>query len=124
MYDSFGEDGDKKGGDPPAPIRFKGALSIGVDPLSNSLVVSATESLLTNIREMIKKLDQAAVPKTPTMRVLQVDRNIPVDVVQEKLAKLLKEQQQRRRQQQQPPQQPNGPQQGQRVEAGDGGPFE
>ncbi|OYW12772.1 MAG: hypothetical protein B7Z55_18080, partial [Planctomycetales bacterium 12-60-4] len=110
VYDNFGSDGDdKKGSDPPAPVRFKGALSIGVDELSNSLIVSSTENLLVSIRLMVKELDQAARPKTPTLQVLHVDRNIPVDIVQEKLAKLLKEQR-RPRQQQPSPQQPNQPQ--------------
>lgn len=105
VYDSFGDTDDKKGGDPPAPVRFKGALSIGVDEVSNSLIVSSTENLLNSIRIMVRDLDQAARPKTPTLQVLQIDRNIPVDVVQEKLAKLLKEQRKPQRQPQQPPNQ-------------------
>jgi len=110
VYDSLGDEGgDKKGQDPPAPMRFKGALSIGVDEVSNSIIISSTEMLLINIRQIIEKLDQAAVPKLPTMQVLQVGQNIPTDVLQEKLAKLLKEQ--KRPQPPQPQQgQPNRPQ--------------
>ncbi len=109
VYDNFGDTDDKKGSDPPAPVRFKGALSIGVDEVSNSLIVSSTENLLNSIRLMVQDLDQAARPKTPTLQVIQIDRNIPVDVVQEKLAKLLKEQRKPQQRQQQP-QQPNQPQ--------------
>jgi type II secretory pathway component GspD/PulD (secretin) len=93
-----------KKGDPPQPVRFKGALSIGVDEVSNSLVISSTEMLINDIRMMIETLDQAARPNVPTVQVIQVNRNVPAGVVQEKLAKLLKEKKQ-------PPQQP--PQNGQ-----------
>lgn len=111
VYDSFGDSGgDKKGQDPPAPVRFKGALSIGVDEVSNSIIVSSTESLLMNIRQIVERLDQAAVPKLPTMHVVQVGQNVPTDLLQEKLAKLLKER--KRPQPAQPPQgQQNRPQQ-------------
>lgn len=122
VYDSLDEGGDKKGSEPPAPVRFKGALSIGVDEVSNSLIISSTESLLANIRMMVQTLDRAAVPKTPRLQVLSIDRNIPVDVVQEKLAKLLKEQKKPRQQPPQPPQngQPNQPQ----PQQNQGGPFD
>ncbi|MBI1346069.1 hypothetical protein GC163_07250 [bacterium] len=103
VYDTFGDSGgDKKASDPPAPVRFKGALSIGIDEVSNSIIVSSTETLLLNIRMIVERLDQAAVPKLPTMQVVHVGQNVPTDVLQEKLAKLLKEQ---KRQQAQQPQQ-------------------
>ncbi len=115
VYDSFG-DGEKKGSDPPTPVRFKGALSIGVDPISNSLIVSSTEMLLENIRRTIESLDQAAVTKTPSLQVMSVNRDVPVELVKERLAKLLKEQKPQQPRQARP-QQPNQPQQAQQVDA-------
>lgn len=90
---------------PPSPVKFKGLLSIGVDELSNTLVVSATEGLLENIGQMIDSLDDAARPTVPSMQVLQV-RGIPLDELQKKLDKMLKEPKSR-----QP--KPNQPQNGQ-----------
>lgn len=89
-------------------MKFKGLLSIGVDELSNTLVVSATESLLQNVGQMIESLDNAARPTVPSMQVLQV-RGIPLDELQKKLDKLLKEPKSR-----QP--KPNPPQNGQQPQ--------
>jgi type II secretory pathway component GspD/PulD (secretin) len=123
VYDNFGDSssGSGKKGDPPQPVRFKGALSIGVDEVSNSLVISSTEMLINDIKMMIETLDQAARPNVPTMQVLQVGRHVPAAIVQEKLSKMLKEQ---KKPPQQPQQQPNGqprqPNQAQQVESDDG----
>lgn len=102
IYDDSAQ-GDSEA--PPSPVKFKGLLSIGVDELSNTLVVSATESLLQNVGQMIESLDNAARPTVPSMQVLQV-RGIPLDELQKKLDKLLKEPKSR-----QP--KPNQPQNGQ-----------
>ena len=48
----------------PVLIRFEGALSIGVDEISNTLIVSAREEILDSIKETVEILDQAAVPET------------------------------------------------------------
>jgi len=42
--------------------RFKGLLSIGIDEVSNSLMVSAPAYLFDHVAKMIKELDQAAAP--------------------------------------------------------------
>jgi hypothetical protein len=93
-------------------VRFKGALSIGVDEVSNSLVISSTEMLINDIRTMIESLDQAARQNVQTMQVIQVGRNVPTAVVQDKLAKMLKDRKPPPQQQQQQngqPRQPNQP---------------
>jgi len=113
VYDYGASDSSSgKKGDPPQPVRFKGALSIGVDEVSNSLVVSSTETLINDIRMMVETLDEAARPNVPTMQVIQVNRNVPTAIVQEKLAKLLKEKKPPPQQQPQngQPRQPNQPQ--------------
>lgn len=48
----------------PVLISFEGTLSIGVDDVSNSLVISAHKGVLASIKETINVLDQAAEPDT------------------------------------------------------------
>ncbi len=52
--------------------KFKGLLSIGIDPSSNSLVVSAPQFLLTDVLSMIERLDNATKPMEPVVRVISV----------------------------------------------------
>jgi Bacterial type II/III secretion system short domain len=52
--------------------KFKGLLSIGIDASSNSLVVSAPQFLLTDVVNMIQKLDESTKPAEPVIRVMQV----------------------------------------------------
>lgn len=111
------DNGDKKGGSTPIQffgsgatyltasedekVKFKGQLSVGVDPLSNTLIVSGTEALVQDIGEKIAILDQAAQPAS-NMRVIPVSRNINPILLQQRLEKLIGKPQQ---QQQQPNQQ-------------------
>ncbi len=48
----------------PMVIKFAGVLSVGVDEISNSLIICAREELMQSIIETIGKLDEAAKPKT------------------------------------------------------------
>ena len=48
----------------PVLIQFEGALSIGVDQMSNTLIISARAEILESIKETVKFLDQAAIPET------------------------------------------------------------
>ena len=102
--------GDEK--KPDMPAKFKGLLSIGVDELSNTLVVSAAEGLMENVVETAEALDEAARPTVSRMRVLKIDRNIDANELQKRLKNLLvtpqKPQQPRQPQPQQP--HPNGQQ--------------
>ena len=82
-------------GDTGAPERtqatFKGKLSIGVDALTNTLIVSAEgETLLKNVGEMIKTLDEAARPLS-TVSVVPLKGNVNPEQVRKLLAKVLAE---------------------------------
>jgi len=121
VYDNFGDGGSDKGKQsPPQPMRFKGAISVGVDELSNTITVSTTEGLMESITRMVEELDQAAKPTVPRMQVIQLDRSVPVEDLQAKLAKMLKEP--KKEQPRQPPQ-PGQPQQPQVQQAEGNGPF-
>ena len=92
------------------PIKFKGLVSLGVDEISNTIIVSAPESLLENIAELIDQLDRAA-RSTNSMQVVKLDGKINSSELQKRLTKILtkpptKPQPQRPQQPQQPPQQP------------------
>ena len=69
--------------------KFKGYLSIGVDSVSNSLMVSAPDLVLRHVTKMIEQLDLAARPTVKTIQVMQVGRGINSDALREKLANVL-----------------------------------
>ncbi|HTI51123.1 MAG TPA: secretin N-terminal domain-containing protein, partial [Planctomycetaceae bacterium] len=81
IYGGGGGGDDKK---PETPVKFKGALSIGVDELSNTLIVSAGGGLLENVEDTIRALDEAALATVPRLKVFQLDRNIDVGEVQQR----------------------------------------
>ena len=84
----FGSGGDSS---ERTPIRFKGALSIGVDTLSNTLVVStAGDNLMKIVSQTIETLDRAARPVS-TVSVVQVGPGVNTAKVSEVLGKLLGE---------------------------------
>ena len=85
VYSYFGDD---SGGDDDTPIRFKGLLSIGIDPNSDTLVVSSTASLMDTVSELVLELDRAAETSS-TVHVLKVDPTVDISLLQEKLAKAL-----------------------------------
>ncbi|MGE3316646.1 MAG: hypothetical protein AB7O26_16130 [Planctomycetaceae bacterium] len=64
-------------------------LSIGVDEISNKLVVSAPEGLLQNVALIIKDLDKSAEPQAATFQVLQIDRGSDAVQIQQKLMEKL-----------------------------------
>jgi hypothetical protein len=107
---------DKK---PDPPVRFKGALSLGIDELSNTLIVSASEGLLNSVLATIKELDERAKPTVPRMQVLKIDRTIDPIELQQKLQKLVVKPQPPQAKPGQQQQQPNGRQPGQ-AENGEG----
>ncbi len=120
----YGADADEKGKEPEAPIKFKGLLSLGVDEISNTIVVSSQEGLLENVGQLITALDNAARPTQSTIQVLRVDRSIEASGLQARLAKILNRPQPQQNQQgrgnpnqQQPGQPPQNQGNGQQVEA-------
>lgn len=68
-----GDDGDKKSS--PVKVAFEGALSIGIDEISNTLLISAEETVFEKVKELITELDQRAMPKT-VVQVRQVRGSI------------------------------------------------
>jgi len=82
----FDEGGDTERKTP----KFKGYLSIGIDELSNTLIVSAPEFLFRDIAKIVEELDEAAKP-TDTVQVRQLGRGVSASVVQETLSKVLAE---------------------------------
>jgi type II secretory pathway component GspD/PulD (secretin) len=73
IYD-YGGPENKDKGEQKAP-RFKGLLSIGVDELSNALVVSAPAYLFDHVKKMVDELDEAAAGNN-TVRVVKVGRGV------------------------------------------------
>lgn len=53
--------------------RFKGLLSVGLNAKTNSLVVSAPQFLLDDVKAMVKELDEAAMPDRPVSQVRRVN---------------------------------------------------
>jgi hypothetical protein len=83
---SSGDDGKKEQKMP----KFKGQLSIGIDDLSNSLVVSAPAYLFDQVHKMIKDLDDAAAP-TSTIKVIKLSPGVSSQQAREVLSDLLGE---------------------------------
>ena len=64
---------------------------MGIDDTTNTLLIScATQNMLVNIRQIVEKLDTAAVPAAQTFQVLQIDRAIDAAALQKKLSEMLK----------------------------------
>ncbi|RIK77598.1 MAG: hypothetical protein DCC67_12490 [Planctomycetota bacterium] len=66
-YSFWGGGGQKT---TPVQVSFEGALSIGVDSISNTLIISADEQIWENVRDLAVSLDEKARPTT----VVQVHR--------------------------------------------------
>ncbi|MCA9141961.1 MAG: hypothetical protein KDB05_04215 [Planctomycetales bacterium] len=84
-----------EGGDSPdrTRISFKGKLSIGIDEVSNVLLISAEgEQLMKSISSMIETLDTAAKPVS-SVSVVKLGGNLNAEKVREVLAGLLGEKQ-------------------------------
>jgi hypothetical protein len=60
-----------------SPIRFKGLLSMGVDPISDTLVVSSTASLMETISELDKAAEQSSSVQIPKLQH-RVDPGTPL----------------------------------------------
>lgn len=94
------EGGQDGGG---ADFSFKGKLSMGVDLVGNTLIVSAEgEPLLDLVCEMIDKLDQAAKP-SGEVQVVKLSGDLSADSVQNALRAFGVQEKRERRSQ------PNGP---------------
>ena len=66
-------------------VSFKGKLSIGVDAVTNTLLVSTEgETLLKNVSDMIKNLDEAAKPLS-TVQIIPLDGSVNADRIRKVL---------------------------------------
>jgi type II secretory pathway component GspD/PulD (secretin) len=68
--------------------KYKGALSVGVDESSNTLVLSAQPYLLNEVIEMVSSLDKAAKPFSSTIRVVEL-RHTDAFRLQQSLSEVL-----------------------------------
>jgi type II secretory pathway component GspD/PulD (secretin) len=68
--------------------KYKGALSVGVDETSNTLVLSAQPYLLDEVTKMVEALDAASKPFTSSMRVVEI-RNADAFQLQKSLSGVL-----------------------------------
>lgn len=64
IYGGGGGDSDSNKKSAPIKMAFEGALSIGVDEISNTLIISAQEQVFDNVLEIVKQLDLKARPDT------------------------------------------------------------
>ena len=84
----FGSD-EQPPADTRTSARFEGKLSIGIDDVSNTLLVSAEgDSLMTVITGMIEALDEAARPVSE-VRVVTLRKNTDGSRLREALSKVL-----------------------------------
>ncbi|NLS91959.1 MAG: hypothetical protein GXX96_07230 [Planctomycetaceae bacterium] len=110
-YDSGGS-GDSEERKTPS---FKGLLSLGVDDLSNTLIVSAPAFFITDVLKVIEDLDQAAEPTTETVEVVSLGEGVSATELQKTLMKVLQQRsagktgENAKPQQQRPPGQGPGP---------------
>ena len=81
-FDFYGSDDGQSQQKAP---RFKGLLSIGVNELSNTLVVSSPVFLMKEITPLVESLDEMAKPAAETVEVLDLGGNVDVKQLQEKL---------------------------------------
>jgi len=86
FYGSAPPEGKKK----PAAVKvaFEGALSIGVDELSNTLIISAQEDVWENVHQLVLRLDESAMPRT-VVQVHEVLGMVSSTALQQSLSKAL-----------------------------------
>jgi type II secretory pathway component GspD/PulD (secretin) len=76
--------GSGQGGQRPSPVKvgFEGALSIGVDDISNTLLISVQEELYDSVMQMVQKLDEEAAP-TDVIRVHRLNGTVSAAAMRE-----------------------------------------
>ena len=84
----FGES-DSDGASRRTQVSFKGKLSLGVDDISNTLLVSTEgQNLMDNVSKMIETLDEAAKPVSD-VQIITLDGGMNAERVREVLTELL-----------------------------------
>ena len=69
-------------------MSFEGALSIGVDEISNTLIISADEQIWDNVKELAVSLDDKARPDT-VVQVHQLSGSLDAEELQDALSDVL-----------------------------------
>ncbi|MBN1588866.1 MAG: hypothetical protein JW888_05070, partial [Pirellulales bacterium] len=85
-YRRSGSDSDDE---PEKAPKFKGLLSIGIDELSNSLIVSAPAWFYGNVAKMIQRLDEMAKPTVATVSVVKLDQGVDAAKLRAALARII-----------------------------------
>ena len=99
-WSMFGDDNNEdKGQKVP---KFKGLLSIGVDEVSNTIVISAPAYLMQVISKMVLDLDEAAAPVQDTMAVVRIGSGVSTTQIEESLSRMLGQGEKRSRTPRQP----------------------
>jgi type II secretory pathway component GspD/PulD (secretin) len=78
--------GDNKSG--PVKVAFEGALSIGVDTISNTLIISAEEQIIAEVKGIVAQLDEEAKPDT-VVQVHRVTGSLDAEELQQALSTAL-----------------------------------
>jgi hypothetical protein len=84
IFYSLGGGGSDKSKAAPVKMSFEGALSVGVDSVSNTLIISAEEAIFDNVKEIITQLDERAKPDT-VVQVHQLTGSISAEGLQKAL---------------------------------------
>jgi type II secretory pathway component GspD/PulD (secretin) len=79
---------DSGGGESQKRPRFQGLLSIGVDKVSNTLIVSAPPYLLQEVGKLITELDEAAQP-VESVSVVKIGPGVSSQSIEAAVSKLL-----------------------------------
>lgn len=84
-FSPFRQQNDKDDKDQPRePMKFKGLLSIGIDDVSNTMIVSAASGLMRDIEQLVDILDQAAKPELD-VRVVPVHPALGASYLRDRL---------------------------------------
>ena len=83
-YVRGGGQDDDEGRSQEEPIRFKGLLSVGVDEISNTLVISAARGLMDDLTSLVETLDEAARPDF-RVRVAPVSPSINASLLRDRI---------------------------------------
>jgi hypothetical protein len=86
-YPSFGDDEE-----PERAPRFKGLLSIGIDEVSNSLIISAPAGFYDKVVKLIHKLDEMSKPSVDAIDMTRLQQSLSAKQLQDALNKILGQQ--------------------------------
>jgi hypothetical protein len=87
-YRLFGGSDSSDNKKAPVKLAFEGALSVGVDTVSNALIISAEEEIFANVKALITQLDERAKPNT-VVQVYEVQGSLSAPELQKALATAL-----------------------------------